>query len=87
MATELTLAEMAQQYDGEWLLIAYTELDENRVVVRGEVLAHFPDQGVVYDALPLAKDRAIAFEYVGQVPADFAVMRGGRWSLVTRTTG
>jgi hypothetical protein len=44
------------------------------VVVRGEVLAHSPDQGVVYDALPLAKGRAVAFEYVGQVPADFAVM-------------
>jgi hypothetical protein len=74
MAKDLTLAEMAQQYDGEWLLIAYTELDENMVVVRGEVLAHSPDQGVVYDALPLAKGRAVAFEYVGQVPADFAVL-------------
>jgi hypothetical protein len=73
MAKDLTLAEMAQRYDGEWLLIAYTELDEDMVVVRGEVLAHSPDQGAVYDALPLAKGRAVAFEYVGQVPADFAM--------------
>jgi hypothetical protein len=70
----LTLEEMSKRYDGEWLMIAYTELDENMVAVRGEVLAHSPNQGEVYNALPLAKGRAVAFEYVGQVPEDFAVM-------------
>jgi hypothetical protein len=74
MAEILTLDEMARRYDGEWLLIAYTELDENMVVIRGEVLAHNPDQGKLYEALPLAKGRAVAFECVGQVPEDFAVM-------------
>jgi hypothetical protein len=74
MTEILTLAEMAERYDSEWLLIAYTELDENMVVVRGEVLAHSPNQGEIYEALPLAKGRAVAFEYVGKVPADFAVM-------------
>ena len=70
----LTLQEMSDRYTNEWLLIAYTELDENMVVVRGEVLAHSPNQGDVYEALPIAKGRNVAFEYVGTVPADFAVM-------------
>jgi hypothetical protein len=74
MVEILTLTEMALRHDGEWLLIAYTELDENLGVVCGEVLAHSPDQGKIYEALPLAKGRAVAFEYVGQIPADFAVM-------------
>jgi hypothetical protein len=74
MAETLTLEEMAQRYDGEWLMIAYTELDDNMIVVRGEVLAHSKSQGDVYDALPIAKGRAVAFEYVGNVPEGFFVM-------------
>jgi hypothetical protein len=74
MADILTLEEMGRRYDGEWLLVAYSELDENMVVVRGEVLAHSRDQGEVYEALSLARGRAVAFEYVGKVPEDFAVM-------------
>jgi hypothetical protein len=74
MENILTLQEMSDRYNNEWLLIAYTELDENMIVVRGEVLAHSPNQGDVYEALPIAKGRNVAFEYVGTVPTDFAVM-------------
>ena len=74
MSSILTLQEMCDRYNGEWLLVAYTELDENMIVVRGEVLAHSPNQSDVYEALPIAKGRDVAFEYVGTVPADFAVM-------------
>jgi hypothetical protein len=35
---------MQQKYHDEWLLIAYTDLDEDLHVIRGEVLAHSPDQ-------------------------------------------
>jgi hypothetical protein len=35
MAEILTLEEMARRYDGEWLLIAYTKLDEDLNVLRG----------------------------------------------------
>jgi hypothetical protein len=74
MAEILTLEEMARRYDGEWLLIAYTELDEDLNVVCGEVLAHSPDQEKIYQALPLAKGKAVAFEYVGKVPEGLAFM-------------
>ena len=71
MGENLTLDEMAKRYDGEWLMIAYTELDDNMIVVRGEVLAHSRNQGEVYDALPIAKGRAVLFEYMGNVPEGF----------------
>jgi hypothetical protein len=74
MSDILTLEEMQQRYDGEWLLIAYTELDDDLNVIRGEVLAHSPNQAEVYEALPLAKGKAVAFEYVGQTPGDLAFM-------------
>ena len=31
-------------YPSEWVLIAYTELDEDLNVIRGEVLAHSPER-------------------------------------------
>jgi hypothetical protein len=58
----LTFEEMKQRYDGEWLMIAYTELDSEMNVVQGEVLAHSPNQEEIYQALPLAKGKAVAFE-------------------------
>lgn len=70
----LTLEEMQKKYHNEWLLIAYTELDEDLNVVQGEVLAHSPNQAEIYEALPLAKGKAVAFEYVGQIPDDLAFM-------------
>jgi len=74
MARILTAAEMATQYDGEWLLIAYTEVDEDLNVLRGEVLAHSPDQAEIYKALPLRGNRAVAIEYMGKVSEDLAYM-------------
>ena len=36
----LTLEEIFSLYPDEWVLIAYTELDEDLSVIRGAVLAH-----------------------------------------------
>jgi hypothetical protein len=72
MAKLMTLAEIKQQHQDEWLLIAYTELDENLNVLRGELLMHSPEVDDIYDALPAYNDRAVAIEYVGEPPADIA---------------
>jgi hypothetical protein len=70
----LSFKEIQQQYDGEWLIIAYTELDADLQVIAGEVLAHSPDEAEIYKALPIAKERDVAIEYVGKVPEDLAFM-------------
>jgi len=65
MARVLSIQEMQSRYSGEWLLIAYTELDKEMKVVRGEVPAHSPNRGNIYRALSAAKGRKVAVEYAG----------------------
>jgi hypothetical protein len=72
MSTLLTLEEMKQQHHDEWLLIAYTQIDENLNVLQGEILAHSPNVETLYSLLPHYRDRAVTFEYTGELPADLA---------------
>ncbi len=68
----MTFAEIAQSYDGQWVLIAYTETDENLQVVKGKVIAHSADKEDVYQALANADEQPLAIEYMGQVPENLA---------------
>jgi hypothetical protein len=68
----LTFEEIKQQYHNEWLLIAYTALDNHLNVIQGEVLLHSPNADDIYDALPQYNDRAVAIEYIGEAPKDIA---------------
>ena len=70
----LTIEQIKQRYRDEWLLIGYTDLDENLNVLSGEVLAHAQDANDLYKLLPQYSDRPVAFEYVGEIPPDFAFM-------------
>jgi hypothetical protein len=64
MGEVLSLAEMKQHYDGEWLLIINAELDRNSEILSGKVLAHSANVDEIYDALPLAKGVEASIEYV-----------------------
>ena len=68
----LTIEEMRYRYDGEWLLIAYKELDQQLKVLSGEVLAHSIDRDEVYAALPLGRGKDIAIECFARIPEDLA---------------
>ncbi len=70
----LSLDQMKQRYHDEWLLIAYTDIDKNLVVLQGEVLAHAQNANDLYKLLPNYTDRPVAFEYIGEIPPDFAFM-------------
>jgi hypothetical protein len=72
MGRILSLADMQEQYDGEWLLIAYTELDEDMQPIAGEVITHSPDREVVYRELLRQRGKSVAIEYVGTVSEDLA---------------
>ena len=72
MSAVLPIHKIKQQYQDEWVLIAYTQVDENLNVTEGEVLAHSPNVETLYHLLPHYRDRAVAFEYVGEVPEDIA---------------
>jgi hypothetical protein len=70
----LSFETMQRRYDGEWLLIVNTSVDENAEILAGEVWAHSPDVNVIYQALSLAKGIEASIEYMGTVPADFAAI-------------
>jgi hypothetical protein len=49
MPQTLTFTEIQQQYQHEWLLIAYPAIDPKSLqILQGEVLAHSPDIEVIY---------------------------------------
>lgn len=70
----VSFAEIKRRYDGEWLIIAYTDLNDQMEVVSGEVLAHCPNEADIYQALPIACGRDVAIEYIGKVPADLVLI-------------
>jgi hypothetical protein len=70
--TILTLEQIRQRHDGEWVLIAYTEIDRNLQPLKGEVLAHSIDRDEVYRAVSKAEGRDIAIECFVETPEDIA---------------
>lgn len=73
MGETLSIQGMISRYKGEWLLIAYAELDDEMNVIRGEVLAHSPDRDEIYRELLSVKGKSVAVEYAGLIPEDLAV--------------
>ncbi len=72
MAEILTWEEITQKFYGEWLLIVQAELDDTLGVIRGQVIAHSPNQDDIYNSLHLRQGRDASIEYVGDVPSDLA---------------
>jgi hypothetical protein len=70
----MTWEEIRTQYDGQWVLIAYQELDEQLNVVVGEVIAHSPSKEEIYKQLLQTAGKNIAIEYAGELSSDVAVM-------------
>ena len=74
MSKIMTFEEIKQSYDGEWVLIAYTETDEDLQEIKGKVVAHSANKEDIYQALESAKEQAITIEYMGSVPEDLALI-------------
>jgi len=70
----MSLETIKEQYAGEWVLIAYTEVDDDMRVIQGQVLAHSPDRDEVYRKLLSVRGQQVAVEYMGEVPEDLAVV-------------
>ena len=70
----LSFEEMQHRYAGEWLLIAYTELDNEMNVIRGKVLAHSLNRDDIYGAISSRDGQSVAIEYIGAIPEDLAVI-------------
>jgi hypothetical protein len=70
----LSLEEIIHLYPSEWMLIAYTELDEDLNVIRGEVLGHSPQGDLLYNNPLSSKGKSVARQYTDPIPEDLAAM-------------
>lgn len=74
----LTRAEMEARFDGEWVLIAEPEMDENRDGRRGRVVFHGKDREAMYDFDASLQLTTAAYLYLGPMPETPVIL--GFWS-------
>jgi hypothetical protein len=74
MSEILDYEEIKQRYDGQWVIIAYHEIDEDLEVLAGEVLTHSFSETKIYQMLSLASGKNVSIEYIGTVPENIVFM-------------
>jgi hypothetical protein len=74
MSEILDYEQIKQRYDGQWVIIAYREIDEDLEVLAGEVLAHSSSETEIYQMLSLASGINVSIEYIGAIPENIIFM-------------
>lgn len=62
----MTLEEIKQQYPNQWVLIEFTQLDDELRVVDGEVIANSPSRREIDKQLARLRNEKIAVEFTGE---------------------
>ena len=70
----LTAAQIAAQFESEWLLIEDPETDDSLTVHRGTVRWHSKDRDEVYRKAVELRLARFAILYTGKIPKDAAVV-------------
>lgn len=70
----MTLTEIEQHYHDEWVLIEFTELDDDLNIIDGKVVAHSPNKEDVEEKMMQMKGRNFSLRYVGEFPDDYAIV-------------
>ncbi|HKQ49529.1 MAG TPA: hypothetical protein VJZ71_15765 [Phycisphaerae bacterium] len=73
MADILSIAEICNRYDSEWILVEDPEVDENLEVVRGKVVWHSKDRDEVYQKMLELRPKQSATLFTGRMPKDTAI--------------
>ena len=61
----MTFEEIKRQYPNQWVLIEFTQLDDELTVVDGKVLAHSPSRHEIERKLATLRNERIAVEFTG----------------------
>ena len=72
MSEIMTFTEIKRNYNGEWVLIAYSKTNEDLQIIEGKVIAHSANKEDIYQALKSTPEQPLAIEYMGEVPEDIA---------------
>jgi hypothetical protein len=70
----MTLAEIEERLDSEWVLIEDPEVDKQFRVIRGRVVWHSKDRDEVDRKLLELRPKSPIILYTGQMPADTAIV-------------
>jgi hypothetical protein len=70
----LTLAEIEEHYESEWVLVGEPELDRNSRLIRGRVLFHSKSRDEVDQRDMELHPNSAAIIYTGQIPENAAVV-------------
>lgn len=62
----MTLEEIKQQYPDQWVLIEFTQLDDELRVLDGSVIAHSPSRLEIEKELATLRSERIAVEFTGE---------------------
>ena len=61
----MTLEQIQDAYPNEWVIIEFTELDDELKVVEGKVIAHSPERLKIEEVLGRLRNEKLAIEYTG----------------------
>ena len=70
----MKIETIRRRYQKEWVLIEYTEIDEDLNVKEGRVIAHSASKEEIYEFQMKAIGKQLSIEYMGEIPKDLAVM-------------
>lgn len=74
MGAILSLAEIHERFDSEWVLLKNPEVDENLQIIKGEVVCHSKDRDKVYERAIALRLEHSATLYTGTMPANTAIV-------------
>ncbi len=74
MGELMTLLEIRNNFDAEWVLIESPEVTESLEVRRGKVLWHSKDRDEVYQKARELRPKHSAILYTGRLPDDTVVV-------------
>jgi len=72
--TIMTLEEIRKHYPNAWVLIEFTELDDELNVIEGWVIAHASNKEDIYKKLRELENDKIAIEFTGEMPEEPAYL-------------
>ncbi len=74
MSDVLTLAQIQEQFDSEWVLVGDPQTDAALIVQNGRVLCHGKDRDEVYRKAVELRPKRFAVLYTGKMPENTAVV-------------
>jgi len=74
MGEVMTLDEINERFDSEWVLLEDPELTKGMEIIRGKVLFHSKDRDELYRKALELRPKHGAIHYTGKLPEDAVVI-------------